>query len=254
MKIGDIEKLANRYRVLSRGMVNQDKYTYYAITHHSTAIEGSTLTEKQTINLLEFGLTAGSKPIEHHLMVIDHNKALDYVIRSARDKTPLTIEFIQKIGSMVKMSTGSIVNTAIGTYDTSKGELRLSGVRAGNRLFPDYKKVPSLLKTLCETTNEQLKKVKTFEEITNLAFKVHYDFVSIHPFGDGNGRTSRLLMNYIQLRFNLPLAIVFKQDRAKYIDALESARIKDNIEIFQEFMYVQYEKFLKAEIKVLTEK
>jgi Fic family protein len=108
-----------------------------------------------------------------------------------------------------------------------------------------------MVKQLCEKTNIEIEKVKTFEEKCNLAFKVHFNFVSIHPFGDGNGRTSRLLMNYIQSRFNLPLSIVFKQDRIKYVYALESARNKEDISVFYLFMYEQYRKFLKAEIDQL---
>jgi Fic family protein len=250
--IREINDLVHQYQRLTDGLINQDKYTYYAITYHSTAIEGSTLTEKQTINLLEFGQTAGNRPIEHHLMVLDHNHALDFILKAANAPQPITIEFIQSVGALVKKSTGSVVNTIMGTYDTSKGDLRLSGVRAGNRLFPDYKKVASLMKSLCQSINEDMTHVSTFEEICNLAFMVHYDFVSIHPFGDGNGRTSRLLMNYIQHRFKLPLSIVYKQDRAKYIAALENARSKEDITIFYNFMYSQYAKFLKSEIKFLT--
>jgi Fic family protein len=92
---------------------------------------------------------------------------------------------------------------------------------------------------------------KALQFTLNLAFKVHFDFVSIHPFGDGNGRTSRLLMNYIQAWFNIPLSIVFKQDRIKYVEALESARNKEDAAVFYQFMYGQYGKFLKAEIEQL---
>jgi Fic family protein len=71
------------------------------------------------------------------------------------------------------------------------------------------------------------------------------------PFVDGNGRTSRLLMNYMQSRFGLPLSIVYKQDKMKYFDALESSRKKESMIPFYNFMYGQYEKFLKQEIKEL---
>ncbi len=252
MTIQEVNDLAIQYLQLTDGLVNQDKSTHYAITYHSTAIEGSTLTEKQTVNLLEFGQTAGNKPIEHHLMVLDHNLALDFILKAANAPQPITVGFIQTIGALVKKSTGAIVNTIMGTYDTSKGDLRLSGVMAGNRLFPDYKKVAALLESLCKYANKEMTSISTFEEICNLAFKFHYDLASIHPFGDGNGRTARLLMNYIQHRFKLPLSIVYKQDKVKYITALENARIKDDITIFYNFMYDQYAKFLKSEIEFLT--
>jgi len=248
MKIQEINKLADIYLKLSKGMIDHDKYSYYAITHHSTAIEGSTLTEKQSVNLLEYGKTAALKPIQDHLMVLDYFNALKHTLQLAKEKKPLSSSLIQAIAAQVKANTGEIVNTISGTYYTAKGDFRTGTVRAGNRTFPDFRKVPALVKQLCEQANEEIKKVKTFEEKCNLAFKVHFDFVSIHPFGDGNGRTSRLLMNYIQARYNLPLSIVFKQDRIKYVEALESARNKENIDVFYQFMYGQYSKFLKSEI------
>ena len=251
MKIQEINNLADIYLKLSKGMIDHDKYTYYAIRHHSTAIEGSTLTEKQSVNLLEYGKPAALKPMQDHFMVLDYFKALTYTLQLAKEKKPLSSNLIQSIAAQVKTNTGETVNTALGTYHTDKGDFRTGTVRAGNRTFPDYKKVPALVKQLCEQANEEIKKVKTFEEKCNLAFKVHFDFVSIHPFGDGNGRTSRLLMNYIQAWFNLPLSIVFKQDRIKYVEALESARNREDISIFYRFMYVQYQKFLKTEIKQL---
>ena len=251
MKIQEINKLADIYLKLSKGMIDHDKYTYYAITHHSTAIEGSTLTEKQSVNLLEYGKPAASKPIQDHLMVLDYYEALKFTLSVAKDKKPLSTSLIQSMAAKVKTNTGETVNTILGTYNTAKGDFRTGTVRAGNRTFPDFKKVPAMVKQLCEKTNAEIKKVKTFEEKCNLAFKVQFDFVSIHPFGDGNGRTSRLLMNYIQAWFNLPLSIVFKPDRIKYVNALESARNKENIAIFYQFMYDQYRKFLKSEIDQL---
>lgn len=251
MQASEVNKLADLYQKLSKGMIDHDKYTYYAITHHSTAIEGSTLTEKQAVNLLEYGKTAGSKPIEHHFMVLDYFNALKYILKAAKEQEPITTEFIQSVAAKVKTNTGETVNTVLGIYDTAKGDFRLGSVRAGSRTFPDYKKVPGMVKDLCEKVNNDIKTAKTFEEHCEIAFKIHFDLVSIHPFGDGNGRTSRLLMNYIQARFDLPLSIVFKQDRIKYIDALESARTKGDIAIFYKFMFDQYAKFLKMEIALL---
>lgn len=92
---------------------------------------------------------------------------------------------------------------------------------------------------------------KSDEDKLLLAFNTHFELVSIHPFGDGNGGISRLMMNYILTYFELPMTIVFKQDRIKYIDALEVARNKEDNTIFFKFMFAQYEKFIKKEIKVL---
>lgn len=253
MNTKDIETLVKDFKKRSKGIVDFNKYSYYAITHHSTSIEGSTLTESQVINLLEYGKPASNKPFDHHLMVVDYFHALQFIIGEAENKRPLSLEFIQKIASKVMQNTGGEVNTVLGNYNIAKGEFRIGTVRAGNRTFPDHKKVPELVSRLLTETNEKLKTAMTFEGKSNLAFQVHFQFVSIHPYGDGNGRTSRLLMNYIQAWFGLPLSIVFKQDRIRYINALEAARIKDTDKPFFDFMYSQYSKFLKNEISQLKQ-
>lgn len=249
MKIQEIESLVNLHKTLSEGVIDYQKYAYYAITHHSTSIEGSTLTETQVINLLEYGKPAPNKPFEHHQMAYDNYQTLKFVVDSAQKKLLLNPSFIRQIGAKVMYSTGGFVNTAIGTYNIAAADFRLGSVRAGTRSFPDYKKVPLLVANLCKDVNEKLTTVQSFEEKCNLAFKIHFNFVSIHPFGDGNGRTSRLLSNYVQTYLDLPLSIVFHQDRIRYINALEAARNQDNISPFLAFMYQQYAKFLKKEIR-----
>ncbi len=255
MNIEIVENLAAKHKSLSQGVIDYEKYAYYAITHHSTAIEGSTLTETQVIDLLEYGKTAKNKPFEHHQMVFDHYQALQFVVEQAKKRRKLSVSFIKEIVQKTMNSTGGVVQTVLGTYDIAKGDFRLSGVRAGSRTFPDYKKVPALVEKLCETTNKDLKNVlesklpNSFELKCKIAFQLHFELVSIHPFGDGNGRTSRLLMNYVQSYFDLPLSIVYKQDRLKYIEALEKARNTESLAPFFSFMFRQYEKFLKQEIK-----
>ena len=90
---------------------------------------------------------------------------------------------------------------------------------------------------------------KTKMEAMELSFAAHFDLASIHPFYDGNGRTSRLLMNYIQAYYGLPLATVYKEDRAEYFQALTLTREKEDTKIFQEFMKSQYQKLLSTETK-----
>jgi len=243
-----IEQLAKEYKRLMVGQVDVKKYTYYSISYHSTAIEGSTLTESQVFDLLDSDLPAKNKPFSHHLMVIDHHNALEYVLKYAEKKQPVTQEFIQTVAGMVVKNTGSVHHVAVGSFDSTKGDLRLLAVRAGSRYFPNYQKVPELLKKLCAETRTEMQKVNTFRETCELAFRLHFRLVSIHPFVDGNGRTSRLLMNYILAHFDLPPFFVFKENRTAYIHALEHSRENDDETIFYKFMFRQYEKFFKKEI------
>ena len=97
------------------------------------------------------------------------------------------------------------------------------------------------MKTLVSEINTKIETVKTFRQKCELAFEMHYRFVSIHPFADGNERTTRLLMNYILAMFDLPI----KSSRIAYIQALERARETGNPAVFYNFMYRQYQKFIE---------
>ncbi len=247
--------LTQEYRTLSQSYIDLERLNHYLISHHSTAIEGSTLTILETEVFLEKGLTAKGKPLEHHLMVKDHYAALGYVVEAAKEKQSIHPQLIQNINAHVMKNTGIIHHTALGNFDSSKGDLRLLNVRAGagGESYMNYDKVPNYLKNLCIDLNNKIKQVKTIEEVNELAFLAHYQLVTIHPFADGNGRTSRLLMNYIQAYHGVPKSIVFEEDRQAYIESLIETRKEENIEFFLNFMQTQHIKFLEDEIKKLQQ-
>lgn len=229
--------------------INFEELYRIAIVHHSSAIEGSTLSLIETQLLLQEGTTAKGKPLEHHLMVQDHYEALKYVLDASKQKVKITGSFIQKINSLVMKRTGGIVNAAAGSFDTSKGDLRLVRVTAGDTFFVNYQKVPKMLDDLCNDIDSKIKKSSSLKDIIQLSFDAHFHLVSIHPFGDGNGRTSRLLMNFIQSYHSLPLSIVFSEDKKDYFEALKKTRETEDINIFREFMSSQYFKYLSSELE-----
>jgi Fic family protein len=233
--------------------LDYEKFSMISIVYNSTKIEGCSLSESDTRQLIEKDITAKGKPLNDHLMVKDHYAAFLFVKEMAAKKTPLSNDFIQKVAAFVMKNTGGEVNTAGGSFDTSKGDLRKAQVYVDNKYFPDHSKVPQLLNELIENVNERLSQASG-NEIIKLAADLHYNLVNIHPFGDGNGRTSRLMMNYVQLFRNEPLIKIFTEDRAEYIDALNQTEEQKNLNIFRDFICQQQIKFYSEEIKKFKKK
>jgi Fic family protein len=229
--------------------VNFEVMNEILISHHSTAIEGSSLTEQESRLLLLEGITAPGKPLSEHNMVMDHQKALVFTLEQATQKTPVTNELIQKINALVMKNTGGEIHSIAGSHDSSKGDFRRSMVHVGDRYFSNYQKVPGEVAEVCKFINDNVKKTVDTVAVYNLAFDIHFNLVSIHPFADGNGRTSRLMSNYVLHYHNLPLSIVFKEDRGSYFQALEDTRKNSNIQIFRDFMFLQQEKYFLGEIQ-----
>lgn len=228
------------------------KFNHYSIVHHSTAIEGSELNDIETQLLLDEGITAKGKQLIHHNMVKDHFEALKFTLEQARQKTPLSTKLLKQIASLVMKNTGAKYQNVLGEFDSSNGDFRLSGAHAGNSVFMDYKKIPGAVENLVVELNKAMPKLENHKEVLETSFDAHYNLVSIHPFADGNGRTSRLLMNYVQHYHGLPLSIVFKEDKAEYYEAIIQTREEKNPSFFRNFMAGQYVKLLKNEINKVS--
>lgn len=246
-------KIKDEYIRLSTGAIDYDRYNNYLITHHSTAIEGSSLSYQEVILLLESGVTPGDgKPFEQLLMVKDHAEALKYTLNLAEDKEKLSVNTVQTISAMILKNTGAIYNLMGGSFDSSKGEFRKGSVHVGTRSFANYSKVPSFIQALVDYINSNIDSHQDFMKNSILAFDAHFQMVSIHPFADGNGRLSRLIMNYIQHYQGHPITPVMAEDKKGYFDALEETRNKQNPTIFREFMFGQSLKYFETEIQTLT--
>ena len=242
-------EIKDKYVGLSKGYIDYGRLNNYLITHHSTAIEGSTLTHSEVILLFENGITPAGKPFLHLLMEKDHLDALKYVLEIAEKKQKLSVETVQHISSLVMKNTGASYNMMGGAFDASKGEFRKGGVHVGTRSFARYKKVPGLVKDLVDYINTEIDHAEEFITNYTLAFDIHFQMVSIHPFADGNGRLSRLLMNYVQHYHKHPITPVLSEDKALYFEALEQTRQQQNPDVFRKFLFDQSLKYFKEEIK-----
>ncbi len=246
----DLEKNRKKYLKLNiHNTLNYEKFFMISIIYHSTKIEGCSLTETDTKVLLDKDITAKGKPLKDHLMVKDHYNAFLYLKDQAKNKRKLSIEFIQETCSILMQNTGETIKSIGGTFDTSKGELRLAQVYVDKKYFPDFKKVPDLLKKLIENVNNKLDSLNNDNEILKLSADLHYNLVNIHPFGDGNGRLSRLFMNYVLMYHNQPYVKIFTEDRAEYIDSLNETEEKEDLSVFRNFICMQQNKFFKLEME-----
>ena len=150
--------------------------------------------------------------------------------------------------------TGTTYNTLAGTFDSSKGDLRLVNVTAGQdgKSYMNYLKVPQKLKEFCGEMNERrdhlLKNPDVYGQYC-LSFDAHLKLVTIHPWADGNGRMSRLIMNHLQNEFGLVPNKVLKEDKAEYINALAKSREEDSSVPFRDFMFKEHAKNLQQEIE-----
>lgn len=233
--------------------IDYEKFLMISIVYNSTKIEGCSLTENDTKLLLENNITAKGKPLTDHMMVKDHYSAFMFLKEISKQKQKVSIDLIKQVAGLVMKNTGGLVNTMTGTFDTSLGDIRKAQVYVDKKYFPDFSKVEDLLIKLIDNINQRLDDV-TDNEILKLSADIHYNLVNIHPFGDGNGRTSRLMMNYIQMYHQEPLIKIFTEDRAEYIDALNKTEEEEDISIFRDFICSQQIKFYKAELEKFRRK
>lgn len=248
----EIEQLYQEFQKLGISeSVDYDKYYLYSLITHSTAIEGSTLTEVETQMLFDEGLTANGKPLVYHLMNEDLKKAYELAKDESKLKIPVTPVFLQKLNAALMRTTGSTYNVMGGSFDSSKGDFRLCGVTAGFGGFSymNYLKVPVKVEEFCNVLQQRQNAVETLREQYELSFNAHLNLVTIHPWVDGNGRTARLLMNYIQFCHNLFPTKVFIEDREEYILSLRQSQEEENNRYFLDFMFGQLKKSLLLEIE-----
>ena len=246
-------QLLERHRALGIAeQIDYDKFYLYSIIVHSTAIEGSTVTEVEAQLLFDEGITSSKRTLLEQQMNLDLKVAYEYGREWIKLHQPITIDWLILLASKVMARTGSEYSSMGGNFSASKGELRKLNVSAGigGKSYMSYLKVPERLAAFCEELNNRRKAIDTTDvcAVYDLSFWAHYELVTIHPWADGNGRTSRLLMNLLQMEFGVLPTKVLKEDKATYIQALIDTREKENIAIFQNCMACLHIQHLKNDI------
>ena len=241
----DYSKLLQKKNILFQGKHKINKLTIASYekdfeltyTHNSTAIEGNTLTLMETKVVLEDGISVGGKQLREIYEVLNHKKAYHYVKRCINEKKQLDENITKDIHSI--LTENIIVG---GIYRNQ--EVRISGV---NHTPPTGNDMYIQIKNFYTDLEWKSKKLNPIE----LAAWTHAEFVRIHPFIDGNGRTSRLIMNY-QLMFNgfLPISIA-KENRLEYYNVLEEYAVNRNLQSFSELIATLEEQQLDTYILLI---
>ena len=192
-------------------------------TYHSNALEGNPLTLSETSFFIREGLTSKGRPLSAYLEVKNHAAALDFLEQMVRERTPLTEHLIKQYHAMlfekidyVEAHEGRI-RVEAGRYKTEKNHvIRLDGKI---RDFTDPLQVAGEMEKLIECYEAEKGKRHPIE----LAGMLHHRLVSIHPFTDGNGRVSRLVMNTLLMQAGYTPAIIPVEEKQRYLEALQSA-------------------------------
>ncbi|MCX4294438.1 MAG: Fic family protein [Prevotella sp.] len=248
-----IEKTLKAY--LASGVEDQvdyQKFYLYSIVTHSTAIEGSTVTEIENQLLFDEGIAAKGRSLTEQMMNVDLKDAYLYAFKIASENLIYTPQLLQQLSALVMRRTGSEYSTVAGQFDSSKGEFRLCNVSAGigGRSYLAYNKVPQSVDDFCEWLNKEIANVDKTDIAAcyRLSFEAHFRLVSIHPWVDGNGRTTRLVMNMIQRQLGLVPSIVRKEDKGEHIQSLVDSRENGDSTIAQDMMLRHHISNLKRRV------
>ncbi|OWF36929.1 adenosine monophosphate-protein transferase FICD-like [Mizuhopecten yessoensis] len=197
------------------GLRRAKKEAYFSHIYHTNAIEGNTLTLLQTRAIVETRLAVGGKSLVEQNEVLGLDAALKYINNT----------LCGRLGEITLDDILQIHNRVLGFVDpTESGRIRLTQVFVGNFQPPAPAEVPKLMNEFVIWLNsEEAVKLHPIEQ----AALAHFKLVVIHPFYDGNGRTSRLLMNLILMQAGYPPVSIKVEDRLKYYETLEKGNDGD---------------------------
>jgi Fic family protein len=180
-------------------------------TYNSNAIEGNTLTLYETMVVLKDGFTVGGKSMCEHLEAINHRDAIYLLEQMAQSPEAANEKEVRALHALVLRGIDDL-NAGAWRHDT----VRIYGA---SHIPPRAEKIPAKMGEFFDWCHEKASALPPIER----AARMHIDFVAIHPFIDGNGRTARLLMNLELLKAAYPIAIIKVEERQKYYQNLDTA-------------------------------
>ena len=236
-KLWQKKQLLDQYRPFSTAVINNLlEWFKIELTYSSNAIEGNTLSRLETAIVIEKGITIGGKLLKEHLEAKNHAKAFDFILPLVNNKEITEYDILE----IHKIVLSWVEDEYAGRYRDVRVKIAGSDV-----IFPNHAKVPELIRGFIDHINQE-------QDSIEKALYAHYEFVTIHPFIDGNGRTARLLMNLILMQHGFPPAIIKPKDRLKYLKSLETAQLGGSQDSYIEFMIKAINRSLDIYINAFT--
>jgi Fic family protein len=228
--LGNIDKIQKNfdkeYRLMPVSARKKSKNTFAVkFTYNTQRIEGSTLSLKDTAKLLEDGITPNSKPLRDVKEAEAHKKVFFEMLDYEKD---LNLQIILKWHKDLMYQTAEDIAGKTRNHDVAISQSKFKP--------PMHLELDILLKDFFDWYNQEKKKMHPVE----LVALVHLKFVTIHPFTDGNGRISRLMMNFVLKKFNFPMLDIPYTKRSSYYNALERSQINQNDNIFIQWFFRRY--------------
>jgi Fic family protein len=229
----------DRLRPLTGDALAQlQKYYDVELTYTSNAIEGNTLTRRETAEVIEHGITVGGKSLREHLEAVDHYEALQWMRGLAARVSSIGEDIVCELHRRIVARSQPAIAGVYSPYPR-----RVAGSPV---IFPNPSKVPALMQEFGGWLSRALSTPRD-------AFEAHFRLTAIHPFSDGNGRTARLLMNLMLIRGGYPPVAIGPADRKPYLDALERGSLSGDLQSFRTFMYERLDDTLQEYLNALNE-
>ena len=239
------ESLRCKYQALIINKMDREEYTKYnevLFSTHSCAIEGNSFSVDDTRELKEkgLGMIPAGKTLFEAFEMLDHFEAFEYVMQNAQH--PLDEALLKEINKRVTLHTISYRSP-----EAIPGEYTTTDMAAGDTVFGDHEQLIAKVPKLLESTEKAIASAAVHPMILAARFHGFYEY--LHPFSDGNGRTGRLVSNYILLRSGHPLLIIPSEARQEYISALRMIRTEATDEHLVRFFFKMAMRRMEDELK-----
>ncbi len=232
-EIKKYEDLRERYQSQIVGKMDKEEYIQYnevLFSTHSCAIEGNSFSVDDTRELKEkgLGMIPAGKTLFEAFEMLDHFDAFEYMVRHTRQ--PLDEAFLKEINKRATFHT-----LTYRSPEAVPGEYTTTDMAAGDTVFGDHEKLVARVPKLLESTENAIRSAAVHPMI--IAARFHGFFEYLHPFRDGNGRTGRLISNYILLRLGHPILVIPSECRQEYVSALKMIRTEATDEHLIHFFF-----------------